>query len=206
MTVRRTTHSEAETVALATRLAGGLVAGDVVCLEGPLGSGKTCFVRGLAAGLGLDHSEVCSPTFVIWRRYDGDAPLALVHLDAFRLAGPEDLDSIGWEELLQMPDAVIAVEWPSRISEALPARRIEVVLTHAAESSRHLTLEAPPRVTSTWESSGQRHCPACGGTAKLDSETFPFCSQRCRLVDLGHWMDEAYRIPQSDLSARDPPG
>ncbi len=156
MTIQRTTHSEAETIALATRLAGGLAAGDVVCLEGPLGSGKTCFVRGLAAGLGLDQSEVCSPTFVIWKRYEHDASLTLIHMDAFRLAGTEDLDSIGWDELLQTPDAVIAVEWPSRISEAIPSRRIEVVLEHAAESSRHITLDASSQITALWERAATR--------------------------------------------------
>lgn len=198
MTVRRTTHSEAETVALATRLAGGLAAGDVVCLEGPLGSGKTCFVRGLATGLGLDHSEVCSPTFVIWKCYENDASLTLIHMDAFRLAGPEDLDSIGWEELLETPDAVIAVEWPSRISEALPARRIEVVLEHATESSRHITLDAPPQITTLWERAEARPCPTCKTAVETQSETFPFCSLRCRLVDLGRWIDEGYRIPSFD--------
>ena len=152
MTIQRTTRSEAETVALATRLAGGLVAGDVVCLEGPLGSGKTCFVRGLAAGLGLDPMAVNSPTFVIWQRYEQvQTSLSLVHLDAFRLGGPDDLDSVGWEELLDTPNTVIAVEWPSRITAALPPRRINVVMTHVGESTRRIAVDTPPEIASTWE-------------------------------------------------------
>ncbi len=177
MTVVRTTRCDAETIDLAARLGRGLAGGEVICLEGPLGSGKTCFVRGLATGLGLDPSEVCSPTFVIWRRYEnhaplelcralrsglrphtrsgGDAltqtPLALVHVDAFRLSGPQDLEAVGWEELLQAPDTVIAVEWPSRITEALPAQRIDVVMTHEAESARRISLDAPPEISSAWE-------------------------------------------------------
>ncbi len=161
MTVVRTTRCEAETIELATRLGRGLAGGEVICLEGPLGSGKTCFVRGLATGLGLDPSEVCSPTYVIWRRYENhdsigryaltQTPLALVHVDAFRLSGPQDLEAVGWEELLEAPDTVIAVEWPSRITEALPVQRIDVVMTHEAESARRISLDAPPEIASTWE-------------------------------------------------------
>ncbi len=181
MTVERTSRSETETLQLAACLARRLSAGDVVCLEGPLGSGKTCFVRGLATGLGLDPAEVSSPTFVIWRRYEDllvralrsglrphkrwggvaadsvgrdsqtQAALALVHVDAFRLGGPDDLDTVGWEELLEAPDTVIAVEWPSRITAALPPRRITVVMSHVAESTRRLILDAPPGIASTWE-------------------------------------------------------
>ena len=151
MTVERTSHSESETLRLAACLARRLSAGDVVCLEGPMGSGKTCFVRGLATGLGLDPKEVSSPTFVIWQRYEDHAPLALVHVDAFRLGGPDDLDTVGWDELLEAPDTVIAVEWPSRITAALPPRRINVVMTHVAENTRHIALDAPDKIASTWE-------------------------------------------------------
>ncbi len=151
MTVERTSHSESETLRLAARLARQLSAGDVVCLEGPLGSGKTCFVRGLATGLGLDPMAVNSPTFVIWQRYqDTQTALALVHLDAFRIGGLDDLDSIGWDELLETPDTVIAVEWPSRIAAALPPRRIDVVMTHIAETTRLIALDAPSEIASIW--------------------------------------------------------
>jgi len=152
VTVERISHSEAETLELAARLARQLSAGDVVCLEGPLGSGKTCFVRGLATGLGLDPTTVNSPTFVICQRYQGtQTGLALVHLDAFRLTGPDDLESVGWEELLQTPDTVIAVEWPSRIAAALPPRRINVVMTHVSESTRRIEVDTPPEIASSWE-------------------------------------------------------
>ncbi len=152
MTVERTSHSESETLRLAARLARKLSAGDVVCLEGLLGSGKTCFVRGLATGLGLDPTAVNSPTFVICQRYqDTHTVLALVHLDAFRLAGPDDLESVGWEELLETPDTVIAVEWPSRITAALPARRIDVLMTHVGRSTRRIALDTPPEIASPWE-------------------------------------------------------
>lgn len=157
MTVQRTSHSEAETLELAARLGRLLSAGDVVCLDGPLGAGKTCFVRGLATGLGLDPSEVSSPTFVIWRRYEdrliqAQVALTLVHVDAFRLGGPEDLDTVGWDELLETPDTVFAVEWPGRITAALPARRINVVMSHVARTTRQIALVAPPAIASGWSS------------------------------------------------------
>jgi tRNA threonylcarbamoyladenosine biosynthesis protein TsaE len=151
--IRRTNH-EQETIDLAARLARRLSGGEVICLEGPLGAGKTCFVRGLAAGLGLDASAVCSPSFVICRRYTNCAPLDLVHVDAFRLAGPQDLEGIGWDELLEATDSVIAVEWPSRIADALPARRIEIALQHTGEQSRELALTAPPELAASWETDG----------------------------------------------------
>ncbi len=151
MTVRRVTHGEKETVDLAARLGRRLRGGEVICLEGPLGSGKTCFVRGLAAGLGLDPAAVCSPSFVICRQYADHAPLILVHVDAFRLGGPQDLESIGWDELLEAGGNVVAVEWPSRIREALPPSRIEVVMEHAAPSSRSIALTAPAELEAEWE-------------------------------------------------------
>ena len=92
-----TTESEEQTSAVARELAGGLAAGDVVLLEGNLGAGKTAFVRGLADGLGIDISEVSSPTFTLVHEYRGGR-LTLYHVDLYRLdrAATEDL---GLEEL-----------------------------------------------------------------------------------------------------------
>jgi tRNA threonylcarbamoyladenosine biosynthesis protein TsaE len=151
MTVTRRTGSEQETIDLAARLGRRLAGGELICLDGALGCGKTCFVRGLAVGMGLDASAVCSPSFVICRQYDDDSPLRLAHVDAFRLTGPADLESIGWDELLEASDLVIAVEWPSRIEAALPSRRIDVVLEHTGPRTRQVTLTAPPELAAPWE-------------------------------------------------------
>src|SRR5688572_12984790 len=126
--------SEQQTIDLAAALAQRLIPGDIIALEGPLGSGKTCFVRGLARGLGIDPTQVSSPTFIIVHEYEA----RLYHLDAYRLQGgtPEELESIGWTELLHAAagrndenggaggtgGAVIAIEWPSRIGLALPGK------------------------------------------------------------------------------------
>ncbi len=150
MKLERPCRSETETMALAAWLGRRMAGGEVLCLEGALGSGKTCFVRGLAEGLGLDPHAVCSPTFILWRKYTDHAPLSLVHLDAFRLAGSQDLEALGWEELLAATDSVIAVEWPSRIRDALPGNRIEIVVLHTAPDVRLVTITAPPDLVSRW--------------------------------------------------------
>lgn len=193
--VEVTSRSESQTLDLAARLARGLRGGEVIALEGELGAGKTCFVRGLAAGLGLDAGAVCSPTFVICRRYGDSAPIGLVHVDAFRLAGPQDLESIGWEELLAEPDSVIAVEWAGRIADALPRERLEIAIEHLPDGARRIRLTAPPELASLWVAAGDgAACKVCGAPVGKAAETFPFCSRRCRLVDLGRWMDGRYRM------------
>lgn len=147
-TMERVTDSEDETTALAAMLARQLQAGDVVALSGELGAGKTRFVRGLARGLGLDESAVCSPTFVIVHEYENrsagaeSVATALIHVDAYRIRSEDDLVTIGWNEMLDSADAVIAVEWPERIARAMPADRLDVTIEHGEdESRRRIVLE-----------------------------------------------------------------
>ena len=122
-----TTRSEDETASLARDLAATLRAGDVLLLSGNLGAGKTAFVRGLAAGLGIDPLDVSSPTFTLVHEYRGGR-LTLYHVDLYRLerAATEDL---GLEEL-GARDGVLAIEWPDRLTHSLPAAknvRLEIV-------------------------------------------------------------------------------
>jgi tRNA threonylcarbamoyladenosine biosynthesis protein TsaE len=132
-------HSVAETELIAVELAGTLVAGDCIALEGPLGAGKTQFVRGLAVGLGANPRGVSSPTFVLLNIYRGGR-LTLFHLDAYRTGGADDLESIGFAELLEQ-SGVVAVEWAERIAEILPGRRIRVGIEVLGESERRVTIE-----------------------------------------------------------------
>ncbi len=117
MSETRVTHSEEETAGVAQALASRLTPGDVVLLSGNLGAGKTAFVRGLAEGLGIDPGEVSSPTFTIVHEYRGGR-LTLYHVDLYRLekAATEDL---GLEEM-GVADGVLAIEWPDRLTHALP--------------------------------------------------------------------------------------
>lgn len=131
-------HSQSpdETRDLAARLAGYLQVGDVVALSGSLGAGKTCFVQGLARGLGIE-GYVTSPTFILMRHHPGNP--SLCHADAYRLESPEELEDLGLEDVLA--SAVLALEWAEGVADALPAERIEVHITSDGESTRTLHIE-----------------------------------------------------------------
>ena len=141
MTTTVETTTVAETEAVAAELARSLLPGDVIALDGDLGAGKTQFVRGLLHGLGGEGRLVSSPTYVLLNVYPGGR-LTVYHLDAYRTAGPDDLADIGFEELLEQ-GGVVAVEWPSRLGELLPARRYTVRLTAVGEDRRTIEIEPP---------------------------------------------------------------
>src|SRR4026209_2006234 len=108
------TSSVDQTLAVAASFAASLRPGDCVALYGDLGAGKTQFVRGLVRGLGGNSRAVSSPTFVLLNVYDRPpVRLAVYHLDAYRVTGPDDFDAIGFPELLTQ-GGVVVVEWPTR--------------------------------------------------------------------------------------------
>lgn len=113
-----------ETWALARRLAAELRPGDVICLEGDLGAGKTTFVQGLAAALGVS-GRVTSPTFCLVQEHKSAEGRLLVHMDLYRLATEDDVLAIGWEDYLAR-GAVLAVEWPERAGDLVPKNAIRV--------------------------------------------------------------------------------
>ena len=138
-------RSVEQTMAIGAALAEVVRSGDLVALIGELGAGKTQFVRGMAVGLNIEPTRVSSPTFVFLQEYDpvdGDADaLVVAHVDAYRLAGADDLASIGWEgngEELRR-GAVLVVEWADRITEALGEDWLEVRLIHNGDG-RTITL------------------------------------------------------------------
>lgn len=130
----------------ATREAGRLLGslcrgGEVILLHGDLGSGKTCLVQGLAAGLGVDPSrQVTSPTFVLHAEYPGR--LVLNHLDLYRLDAPASLPGIGIEDFLGDPGGVTAVEWPELLEDLAGDVRLEIRIKTAADGSREIAPEA----------------------------------------------------------------
>lgn len=113
--------------------------GDVVCLTGELGAGKTCFVKGLARGLGIKGKGVTSPTFIIIREYKGRLPL--YHIDLYRIGVVEDLRDIGMEEVIY-GRGVTAIEWAERIADRLPGERIEITLRYEDEKTRLIEMKA----------------------------------------------------------------
>jgi len=138
--------SPESTEAIGHSLAQLLQPGDVVTLEAPLGGGKTTFVRGLAAGLGIGEEHVSSPTFVIWQIYTGR--LILHHVDAYRLRSVDELEEIGLAECLEGSDVVV-LEWPQLAETLLPADRLEILLDYAAEPEAR-TLDLRP--LGNWQS------------------------------------------------------
>ncbi len=127
----------------ATRAAGRLLAeavdehGAVIALIGPLGAGKTLFVKGVAEGLGLDPASVASPTFVIASEYPAPGGRRLAHVDLYRLRSEAELEAAGFLDLLA-PGAIVAVEWGDRLRGALPEDRLEVVISRAAGGDARL--------------------------------------------------------------------
>lgn len=134
----------ADTEALAARIGELLAAGDLVLLSGPLGAGKTVFVRGLARGLGVEGA-VTSPTFVIAREHrplpDGRG-VPLVHVDAYRLGGSADvaaeLDDLDLDT--ELDSAVVAVEWGEGVAERLAQRYLLVRLVRRPDDVRVATV------------------------------------------------------------------
>jgi len=140
------TRSVEETRQLGLRLGNALEAGDVVGLEGDLGSGKTELVRGIAAALGVSGS-VHSPTFVLHHHYQGRLPVE--HFDLYRLEGVSWVDT-GLDE--PAPDAVTLIEWPERAGVVNAWATTLIRLTSRGDDRRRLTLvRGPDRVREVFE-------------------------------------------------------
>lgn len=127
------TQSDEETKAAAACLGALLEGGEVMGLVGDLGAGKTCFVQGLARGLGVPGGAyVSSPTFSLISLHSGRVPLC--HVDLYRLADPEEAIFVGYEDLFD-GEAVVAIEWFERFPELWPAQFLSVVLLEGASPS-----------------------------------------------------------------------
>ena len=122
MVAELSTQNAEETENLGRRLAGRVKPGTVIVLEGPLGSGKTTLVKGLAKGLGIADT-VTSPSFTIMAEYEG--PVRLVHVDLYRTDSDAELDLLGMREKLT-DHAVIVIEWGEKATDFLPQDYVHV--------------------------------------------------------------------------------
>ena len=129
-----TTKSEGETIRLGEALGATLGAGDIVHLFGPLGAGKTAFVRGLASGVGADPDAVTSPTFTLVQEYRGR--LTLYHVDLYRLTA-RDVDDLGLHEMAA--EGVVAIEWAERLPRPL-AGAIAVRISDPGDDTRSIAI------------------------------------------------------------------
>ena len=137
--VESMSHSVEETQAFGERLGRLLAPGDLVALEGELGSGKTTLIQGIAQGLGINPHLVKSPTFVLMREYPGSIPL--IHLDGYRLDDPQRVPWLD-VELLFSPQKVTVVEWAQRFGEWIPAEHLIVRTAYVSTHRRRFTLLA----------------------------------------------------------------
>ena len=131
------TSSPEETEKLGFKLGKKLCGGEVIAYRGGLGMGKTCFTRGLAAGLGY-KGEVTSPTFALINEYLGGR-IPLYHFDMYRISGWDDLYSTGFFEYLEH-GGVIAAEWSENIENALPENTITVSIKALGYEKREITV------------------------------------------------------------------
>lgn len=136
----RNSRSVADTRSLAASFAPRLKPGDIVTLEGDLGSGKTEFVRGACEALGVPESVVTSPTFTIVNEYDGD-DLTVFHIDAYRLKTESEFFDLGYEDYLS-GDAIVFIEWPERVPTAVSGDDvIRIRFQHDGENRRTIFVE-----------------------------------------------------------------
>ena len=134
------TSSPDETLQLGMEWAGLMEPGDILCLHGDLGAGKTHLVKGIARGLGVSEHLVNSPTFTLIHEYPGQIPI--YHLDLYRIEHSDELREIGVEEYL-FGSGVCIIEWPDLIENDLPANAVHVFIRKTAVDSRTFDLVYP---------------------------------------------------------------
>ena len=130
-----------DTYSLGQRLGREAKKGDIFCLNGDLGVGKTVFTQGFAAGLGITE-PVNSPTFTILQQYD-EGRLPLYHFDVYRIGDVSEMDEVGYEDCFY-GDGVTLIEWPERIRELLPEHEVTVTIEKNLEKGfdyRKITVE-----------------------------------------------------------------
>jgi len=135
--------SPEQTVELGRRIGQQLRGGEILGICGPLGSGKTHLIKGIAAGVGVeDQRQVNSPTFVIVNEYTGR--LMVYHVDAYRLRSLEEFEMLGFDDFCH-PGSVVLIEWADKVEPALRAMEYgRIIIEHAGATTRKLRFENLP--------------------------------------------------------------
>jgi tRNA threonylcarbamoyladenosine biosynthesis protein TsaE len=143
--LRIISRSEKETIDFGSRLVRLLSGGDIVCLFGTLGAGKTILVKGMAKGLGINKDEVISPSFVLIREYRrgkrAKTGIPLYHFDLYRLKNPRDILNLGYEEYFYN-QGITVIEWAERMAGYLPPEFLKVEIEIKGETERAIRLTA----------------------------------------------------------------
>jgi len=147
-----TSNSAQETIEIGRRIGAQLKGGEIIGLIGPLGSGKTCLIKGIAAGLGAEQSgsTVNSPTFVIVNEYAARLPGpefvegSIYHIDAYRLNSIAEFEMIGFDDYCR-GDSVVLIEWADRVEPALKGLNwVRIELSHLGPNQRALHITNAP--------------------------------------------------------------
>ncbi|KPK97079.1 MAG: hypothetical protein AMJ95_10915 [Omnitrophica WOR_2 bacterium SM23_72] len=136
-------QSVRDTLGIGRRMAKYLEAGDILCLFGELGSGKTILTKGIAEGLGVDKKNVTSPSFVLIREHR-QARIPLYHFDLYRLKRPKDILALGMDEYLYA-DGVTVIEWANRLGTLLPENYLKAEIFIKQGSIRRLRFSSRGR-------------------------------------------------------------
>jgi tRNA threonylcarbamoyladenosine biosynthesis protein TsaE len=142
-TITLQTTSPVHTIDLGKAIGARLRGGEVFAIQGPLGSGKTHLIKGIALGVGAEHmDQVNSPTFVLVNEYQGR--LDMYHIDAYRLDDPRDFELLGFDDFLY-DHAVVLVEWADKVRQVLaPLNPIRIELAHVSDDVRSVTMINTP--------------------------------------------------------------
>ena len=137
-----TSQEPSETFRLGMQVGERLAGGEILLLSGPLGAGKTIFVKGISAALGVDPDEVTSPSFTLVNPHEGR--LSLFHIDLYRLdEGAQAAHAVDLDELLRDENAVIVIEWAERMGRyPLPGNVWRVAVSGDGDAPRKISIEA----------------------------------------------------------------
>ena len=146
------TNSAVETKKFAKEFAKSLSQGDILCLYGNLGSGKTTFVQGLAEGLEIEK-RIFSPTFIIVRQYKIKTPHFakasrgkqnsnfFYHIDLYRIQSKQDLLGVGIDEILKDEKNIVCIEWAEKLSDLIPQKRIDIKFKYLDNDKREIDIK-----------------------------------------------------------------
>ena len=155
------THSAQETFEVGSRLGSLLAPGGTVCLEGDLGSGKTCLTQGIGHGMGVTD-VITSPTFILINEYvSAHRGTRLYHVDLYRIEREDDLITLGLEDYIY-GNGITVIEWAERARDYMPRERLWITLTYLDPNSRRLRFEA---IGAHYEEVVRRIAAPSAGTA-----------------------------------------
>ncbi|HBG61386.1 MAG: tRNA (adenosine(37)-N6)-threonylcarbamoyltransferase complex ATPase subunit type 1 TsaE [Omnitrophica WOR_2 bacterium GWF2_38_59] len=136
--IKLTTKSQQETMDFGEGFAKALKAGDIICLFGDLGSGKTTLVKGFAKGLLISPRKVHSPTFTLMNVYEGRNSLPIFHFDLYRIEDVKEIFALDYEEYL-FGNGVAIIEWAEKLHDLMPGNYYSFELKHKSENERLIT-------------------------------------------------------------------